>query len=159
MPARRLRCSCGMMAVPFMTMCPVWARVRATIIAGCSRESGGGCLLQGGWAQNSPSPRPAEGDGQWALATTAAAGTEMFYHSRWHPQGNGADLWQSFSRDGALANVDDPTPAAAGEQLGGAIASRFYPGPGGNPPDSLRPQLGPASDGVCHWRHGPSPLH
>jgi len=87
-----------------------------------------GCLMDGAWSVRRATPM--EGDGQWAIATAAAPGTDIFHHSRWQPQGDGADLWQSFSRDGSLANVDDPTPAAAAEQLGSAIASRFTLAPG-----------------------------
>ncbi|HEY9645112.1 MAG TPA: GH116 family glycosyl hydrolase, partial [Chroococcidiopsis sp.] len=73
---------------------------------------------------------PREGDGQWAIATRPHAGCEVFYHSRWHPTGDGADLWSAFARDGSLPNVDDPTPAGDGEQVGCAIALRFTLQPG-----------------------------
>ena len=72
---------------------------------------------------------PAEGDGQWAIVTDANAG-EVFYHSRWNPIGDGADLWQSFGRDGSLPNTHDETPAGTGEQTGAAVAVRITLAPG-----------------------------
>ncbi len=73
---------------------------------------------------------PAEGEGQWAIATSHAPGVEIFYHTRWNPAGDGADLWDPFFATGTLPNVADETPAAAGEQVGGAIALRFTLAPG-----------------------------
>lgn len=72
-----------------------------------------------------------EGDGQWSIATLLNPNLyEVFYHTRWNPVGDGSDLWQTFSQDGSLSDVDDETPAAAGEQIGGAIAVRFTLKPG-----------------------------
>ncbi len=73
---------------------------------------------------------PQEGDGQWAIATRPHSGCEVFYHSRWHPTGDGAELWSAFARDGSLPNIDDPTPVGDGEQVGCAIALRFTLQPG-----------------------------
>ena len=87
-----------------------------------------GVAMEGRWIKEQRSPK--EGDGQWCLATLATDGVELFYHSRWHPVGDGADLWQSFAADGSLSNQDDSTPAAAGEQIGSAIAARFTLQPG-----------------------------
>ena len=72
-----------------------------------------------------------EGEGQWCLALgNLPAGTETFRCGRWNPAGDGAELWQSFSQSGAIAQVDDATPAAEGEQIAGAIAVRFTLQPG-----------------------------
>jgi non-lysosomal glucosylceramidase len=71
----------------------------------------------------------AEGEGQWAIATQPD-GAEVFYHTRWNPTGDGAELWRSFSQDGSLPNHADDTPAAATEQTGAAIAVRFTLAPG-----------------------------
>jgi len=68
---------------------------------------------------------PQEGEGEWAIATHNLPGTEFFYHTRWNPAGDGADLWQTFATNGSLANHHDPTPATEGEQVGSAIALRF----------------------------------
>jgi non-lysosomal glucosylceramidase len=74
---------------------------------------------------------PSEGDGQWAIATFLNPNLcEVFYHTRWNPAGDGADLWQSFAADGSLPDIDDETPAVEGEQIGGAIAVRFTLKPG-----------------------------
>ncbi|WP_421654822.1 GH116 family glycosyl hydrolase [Leptothermofonsia sp. ETS-13] len=76
-------------------------------------------------------PPPAEGDGQWSIATLLNPDLyEVFYHTRWNPVGDGADLWRSFAADGSLPDIDDETPAVEGEQIGGAIAVRFTLQPG-----------------------------
>ncbi|PSB33411.1 GH116 family glycosyl hydrolase [Stenomitos frigidus] len=73
----------------------------------------------------------AEGDGQWSIATYLDPNLqEVFYQTRWNPVGDGADLWDTFAQDGSLTDFDDDTPAAAGEQLGAAIAVRFTLRPG-----------------------------
>jgi non-lysosomal glucosylceramidase len=75
--------------------------------------------------------QPAEGDGQLAIATLLnPLLCDVFYHTRWNPIGDGADLWQTFSRDGSLPDVDDATPAREQEQIGAAIAVRFTLKPG-----------------------------
>ncbi|MFM7449454.1 MAG: GH116 family glycosyl hydrolase [Leptolyngbyaceae cyanobacterium] len=74
---------------------------------------------------------PVEGEGQWAIATLLNPHRwETFYHTRWNPVGDGADLWQAFSRDGTLPDWDDTTPANTDEQIGAAIAVRFTLKPG-----------------------------
>ncbi|HEY9752016.1 MAG TPA: GH116 family glycosyl hydrolase [Coleofasciculaceae cyanobacterium] len=74
---------------------------------------------------------PVEGEGQWAIATLLNPHRwETFYHTRWNPVGDGADLWQSFSRDGTLPDWEDATPANTDEQIGAAIAVRFTLKPG-----------------------------
>ncbi|MBD2055154.1 bile acid beta-glucosidase [Oculatella sp. FACHB-28] len=87
-----------------------------------------GCLMD----QSDRQETPQEGDGQWAIATLTNPNAETFYNTRWNPAGDGAELWQSFSKDGSLQSVDDPTPAADGEQVGVAIAVRFTLAPGEN---------------------------
>lgn len=75
--------------------------------------------------------QPEEGDGQWAIAVPRnLPGVEVFYHTRWNPTGDGADLWTNFATDGSLPNVHDQAPAQAGEQVAGAIALRFTLAPG-----------------------------
>ncbi|MDX2231523.1 MAG: GH116 family glycosyl hydrolase [Leptolyngbyaceae cyanobacterium bins.349] len=71
-----------------------------------------------------------EGEGQWAIATTLPANAELFYHTRWNPEGDGQELWQEFSTTGALPNVENETAAITGEQIAGAIAVRFTLQPG-----------------------------
>lgn len=101
-----------------------------------------GCLLDR--LPLSPSARPTEGDGQWAIltaptldatdtaldATLDAPATDLFYHTRWNPRGDGAEIWQSFARDGSLSNHTDETPAEVGEQTGVAMAVRVRLAPG-----------------------------
>lgn len=72
-----------------------------------------------------------EGEGQWAIATQVDPGkTEVFYHTRWNPLGDGAEVWQSFAQDGSLPDRNDESPAAPGEQIAAAIALRFTLAPG-----------------------------
>jgi non-lysosomal glucosylceramidase len=85
-----------------------------------------GCVMDN--ADRTDTPR--EGDGQWAIATSLLEGTEVFYHTRWNPAGDGAELWQTFAANGSLTNVANPTPAAESEQIGAAIAIRFTLTPG-----------------------------
>ncbi|MGM3308670.1 GH116 family glycosyl hydrolase [Anabaena sp. WFMT] len=71
-----------------------------------------------------------EGDGSWCIATPKHPRVEIFYHTRWHSVGTGADIWQSFTTDGSLANDQDATPADENTRLGAAIAVRFTLQPG-----------------------------
>lgn len=71
-----------------------------------------------------------EGEGQLCLATATNPSMEVFYHNRWNPAGNGAQVWRTFATDGSLADVQDETPAAPGEQIAAAIALRFTIRPG-----------------------------
>lgn len=74
---------------------------------------------------------PQEGDGQWAIAAAINPyRDEVFYHTRWNPQGDGSELWQPFSTGGSLPDCADDTPAQEGEQVGAAIALRFTLQPG-----------------------------
>jgi non-lysosomal glucosylceramidase len=88
-----------------------------------------GCVM--GRAAPAMDAAVAEGEGQWAIATfTTPYRQEVFYHSRWHPTGDGSDIWSTFANNGSLADVADETPAAEGEQIGTAIAVRFTLAPG-----------------------------
>lgn len=71
-----------------------------------------------------------EGEGQLCFATITNPSLEVFYHSRWNPAGNGAEVWRTFASDGKLADNQDETPAAPGEQIAAAIAIRFTIRPG-----------------------------
>ena len=74
---------------------------------------------------------PIEGEGQWAIGTLLNPMLcEVFYHTRWNPMGDGAELWNSFATDGSLPDVDDESPAIAGERIAGAIAVRLTLQPG-----------------------------
>lgn len=71
-----------------------------------------------------------EGEGQLCFATITNPSLEVFYHSRWNPSGDGAEVWRTFAADGKLADNQDETPAAPGEQIAAAIAIRFTIRPG-----------------------------
>ena len=85
-----------------------------------------GCVL----GRDSNNKDVEEGDGQWCIATVKQPGVEVFHHTRWNPIGTGEDIWASFAESGVLPNCQDETPAAAGEQIAGAIAIRFTLQPG-----------------------------
>ncbi|MBV9388957.1 MAG: bile acid beta-glucosidase [Chroococcidiopsidaceae cyanobacterium CP_BM_ER_R8_30] len=71
-----------------------------------------------------------EGKGQWSIATLTNPDWEVFYHTRWNPEGTGEDIWHTFAQDGSLSNYASKTPAVTGEQLGSAITVRFTLQPG-----------------------------
>ncbi|WP_413171824.1 GH116 family glycosyl hydrolase [Anabaena azotica] len=73
-----------------------------------------------------------EGEGSWSIATLKQPGVEVFYHTHWYPVSSGADLWESFSKDGSLPNYADATPADENTRLGAALAVRFTLQPGEN---------------------------
>ncbi|WGV25214.1 GH116 family glycosyl hydrolase [Halotia branconii] len=71
-----------------------------------------------------------EGDGSWCIATLKHPQVEVFHHTRWDPDGDGGDVWESFAKNGALPNYTDATPASEDTQLGTAIAVHFTLQPG-----------------------------
>lgn len=71
-----------------------------------------------------------EGEGQIAIATISNPAVEVYYHSRWNPASDGSSIWDNFATDGTLPDVEDETPANAGEQIGCAIAVKFTLRPG-----------------------------
>ena len=85
-----------------------------------------GCILN----RIQPHETVQEGDGQMAIATVANPSVEVFYQSRWNPDGDGAEVWDSFAADGCLADKQDETPADPGEQIACAIAVKFTIKPG-----------------------------
>ncbi|MGF1478673.1 MAG: GH116 family glycosyl hydrolase [Cyanophyceae cyanobacterium] len=71
-----------------------------------------------------------EGEGQIALASVTNPSVETFYLSRWNPQGEGGEVWDSFAANGSLPDREDETPAAPVEQIAAAIALRLTIRPG-----------------------------
>lgn len=113
---------------------PRWGDSQGNFNQWRTEQSSVGCILRrqrSPLTPENPTPPPTEGDGEWAIATTLDhPEDQVFYHTRWNPIGDGADLWQSFAQDGTLANINDETPAGAEEQIGAAIALRFTLQPG-----------------------------
>jgi non-lysosomal glucosylceramidase len=107
---------------------PRWGESQGNLNRWMSNRTQAGFLLDR--MDRDPRVPPQEGEGQWAISTLAARETEVFYHSRWHPAEDGAEIWQLFAQEGALPNVEDETPAAPGEQIATAIAVRFTLQPG-----------------------------
>ena len=71
-----------------------------------------------------------EGDGEWSIATLLNPLHETTYDTRWNPDGDGAELWDTFAKTGLLTDRDDDTPASTDERIGGAIAVKFTIRPG-----------------------------
>ncbi|MEB3160856.1 MAG: GH116 family glycosyl-hydrolase, partial [Synechocystis sp.] len=71
-----------------------------------------------------------EGEGQMCIASVSNPSVEVFYHSRWNPQGDGSELWDFFAGNGSLPDIQDETPAEPGEQIAGAMCLRFTVRPG-----------------------------
>ena len=70
------------------------------------------------------------GEGQMAIATVNNPTLEIFYLSRWNPEGDGSEVWDNFARDGSLPDREDENPAKNGEQIACALAVRFTIKPG-----------------------------
>jgi non-lysosomal glucosylceramidase len=68
-------------------------------------------------------------DGQWTIASLESPGVEVTYLTTFSPDGDGKEVWQSFSKDGRLSQSND-TWTSSGENLAGAIAVRFSLEPG-----------------------------
>ncbi|MEM6501659.1 MAG: GH116 family glycosyl-hydrolase [Cyanobacteria bacterium P01_C01_bin.89] len=73
---------------------------------------------------------PPVNQGQWAIVTAENPAVEVFHHTRWRPDGDGSDLWDSFAGDGSLPNENGEAATEPGERLGAAIAVRFTVRPG-----------------------------
>ena len=77
----------------------------------------------------------AEGEGQWCLAVPDEAalshpGVEVFRCSRWDPSGDGAEIWEPFSRDGSIPDSDNDRRSTGDDPLSAALAVRFNLEPG-----------------------------
>ena len=71
-----------------------------------------------------------EWGGSMAIAALEVPGVEVTYLSRFVTNGDGADIWDDFSADGALSNLDDQTASERREVLGGGVAVTFTLQPG-----------------------------
>jgi len=69
--------------------------------------------------------------GSMCIAAAEVPGqTEVSFITSFDPAGDGREVWRTFSLNGTLSNSTDSRPAAAGEQLAGAIAVKVKLGPG-----------------------------
>ncbi|MFE4107906.1 GH116 family glycosyl hydrolase [Almyronema epifaneia] len=115
---------------PFYDYVPRIGQSTGNFNRSVQRADSVGCLMAGAGSTQAEAALPAEGDGQWAIATLPHPEREVFVHSRWNPAADGSDLWSTFEQSGALAACQDETAAAEGEQIGCAIAVRFTLPPG-----------------------------
>ena len=67
--------------------------------------------------------------GTFAIVAAEEPGLVLTTRSRFSVD-VGHDVWTDFAADGRLDDVDDPTPAAVGEAIGGALAATFLLEPG-----------------------------
>jgi non-lysosomal glucosylceramidase len=70
-----------------------------------------------------------EWDGQFVIAALESSGVEVSYQTTFRPEEDGKQVWESFARDGTLANNGEDW-VSSGENLAGAIAVRFTLKPG-----------------------------
>ncbi len=89
----------------------------------CDDEKAIGFVMDGEWGGE-----PEEGDGQFAIAASHPT-AEVTYNTRWEPDGDGRDLWDSFATTGRLNNFED-AGISTDQQIGGAIALRLTLAPG-----------------------------
>ena len=68
--------------------------------------------------------------GSFALAALETSGVQVTYITRFAANGDGAAIWEDFAADGALDNVEDPSPAPAGEEPAAGLAVTFELAPG-----------------------------
>ena len=79
-----------------------------------------------------------EGQGQWCIAVPdqdvfaqAGAGAITIQRcSRWNPAGDGAEIWESFSRDGSIPDGDDSRTSGDADPASAALAVRCHLAPG-----------------------------
>ncbi|MBN1200292.1 MAG: glucosylceramidase [Anaerolineae bacterium] len=71
-----------------------------------------------------------EQTGTLVIAAPEIPGVTVSYRSRFLTNSDGAGIWDDFAADGALENVDDPTPAGKRDRLGGGVAITFDLAPG-----------------------------
>src|SRR5262249_9945244 len=74
--------------------------------------------------RNRPQGTVNEWDGQMVIAALESPGVEVTYLNSFLADGDGKEVWSTFSKNGTLSNSDTSWVAAT-EKLGGAIAVRF----------------------------------
>ncbi|EDY38478.1 conserved hypothetical protein [Cyanobium sp. PCC 7001] len=77
----------------------------------------------------------AEGQGQWCIATDAGLearhpGLRIHRCSRWNPAGDGAELWESFARDGSIPDSNNDRHSGANDPASAALAVQLRLEPG-----------------------------
>jgi non-lysosomal glucosylceramidase len=114
---------------PVYDYCPKIGQSEGNSNTWVTTDTAWGCVL-GNRHASSATP-PAEGDGQWAIATLPPdAATDVYYQTRWNPIGTGQDIWETFSTTGTLPNLSSSTPASEGERIAAAIAVKVTLAPG-----------------------------
>lgn len=90
----------------------------------------GGSTMKGiVFEHNRASKLPNSWDGEMSIAALESPGVEVSYLTTFSPQGDGNEVWSTFSKDGTLSNASPPW-LSSGEPLAGAIAVKFTLQPG-----------------------------
>lgn len=93
-------------------------------------ETTEGGTVRGVVLQHADSDPANEWNGTISIAALETPGVSVSYRSRFIANGDGADIWNDFSADGALDNVDDNSASVEGESLGAGVAVTFTLEPG-----------------------------
>lgn len=75
--------------------------------------------------------RPREGDGQLCIAAAGGKEVELFATAGFDPHGDGAEIWDTFSRDGSLPTVERSLVCETLQDVAGAVAARVTVPAGG----------------------------
>ncbi|MGC1363655.1 MAG: non-lysosomal glucosylceramidase [Silvibacterium sp.] len=79
--------------------------------------------------RNRAGVEPNEWDGQFAIAALQSPGVDVTYQTTFQTEGDGKAVWDSFAKDGRLAD-NNTSWVSDGEKLAGGIAIRFTLKPG-----------------------------
>ena len=79
--------------------------------------------------RNRAGVEPNEWDGQFAIAALQSTGVDVTYQTTFQAEGDGKAVWDSFAKDGCLAD-NNTSWVSDGEKLAGGIAIRFTLKPG-----------------------------
>ena len=86
--------------------------------------------LRGVVLEGNVSTPVAEGQGQWCLATNQQPGVTIQRCSRWNPNGDGDELWGSFSADGSIPDSNNDRRSGPDDPLSAALAVKCRLAPG-----------------------------
>ncbi|MFX0016275.1 MAG: non-lysosomal glucosylceramidase [Promethearchaeota archaeon] len=75
-------------------------------------------------------PADQNGPASFFIGTQADSNVSITYHSTFDSSGDGSDIWEKFSQNGRLQNLDNSTPSNKGKSIAGAIcvSAKLKPG-------------------------------
>jgi len=74
--------------------------------------------------------RSRKGLGEWSIAVSAVAGSEISRITSWNARGDGADIWNAFRDDGVLDRGSPDAAALDDSESAAAVAAKVILGPG-----------------------------